>query len=118
MGEGIVLGQIAGEAFHTLIAGELPAHTHTLSADATTAAANNTDTPAPPGGKALGQSAGKAGNPPSAIGVQMYSSKSPNGALASQSVSNTGGSQPHENEQPYSVLNFCIALQGIFPSQN
>jgi microcystin-dependent protein len=34
------------------------------------------------------------------------------------SVTNVGGSQPHTNMQPYLVLNFCIALQGIFPSQN
>ena len=33
-------------------------------------------------------------------------------------ISNVGGSQPHTNMQPYLVLNFCIALQGIFPSQN
>jgi microcystin-dependent protein len=33
-------------------------------------------------------------------------------------VTNVGGSQPHNNMQPYLVLNFCIALQGIFPSQN
>jgi microcystin-dependent protein len=33
-------------------------------------------------------------------------------------VNNAGGSQPHPNSQPYTVLSFCIALQGIFPSQN
>jgi microcystin-dependent protein len=33
-------------------------------------------------------------------------------------VSSIGGSQPHENRQPYLALNFCIALQGVFPSQN
>ena len=37
---------------------------------------------------------------------------------AARHVTNAGGSQPHENMQPYLVLNFCIALQGIFPSQN
>jgi len=39
-------------------------------------------------------------------------------ALAPQVISNTGGSQPHENRQPYMVLNVIIALQGIFPSRN
>jgi microcystin-dependent protein len=119
MGDGILLGQLAGEAFHTLNFSEMAQHSHTLSADATTAGANNTNTPGPSAGsKVLGQSAGTTGNPPSAIGVSMYSSKANNGALAPQSLTNNGASQPHENEQPYSVLNFCIALQGIFPSQN
>jgi microcystin-dependent protein len=39
-------------------------------------------------------------------------------AMYPQMVSNVGGSQPHENRQPYLALNFCIALQGVFPSQN
>ena len=38
--------------------------------------------------------------------------------MAPNSVSSVGGSQPHNNMEPYLVLNFCIALQGIFPSQN
>ena len=38
--------------------------------------------------------------------------------LGASSVSNFGGSQAHENRQPFLALNFCIALQGIFPSQN
>ena len=38
--------------------------------------------------------------------------------LLPASVGNVGGSQPHTNMMPYLVLNFCIALQGIFPSQN
>ena len=39
-------------------------------------------------------------------------------AMAPQMVGSVGGSQAHENRQPFLVLNFCIALQGIFPSQN
>jgi microcystin-dependent protein len=38
--------------------------------------------------------------------------------MASATVGNTGGSQPHENRQPFLVLNFIVALQGVFPSQN
>jgi len=41
-----------------------------------------------------------------------------NVAMDPACISNVGGSQPHENRSPYLVLNFCIALQGIFPSQN
>jgi len=40
-----------------------------------------------------------------------------NSAMSPQAVGNVGGSQPHTNMMPYLVLNFCIALQGIFPSQ-
>ena len=39
-------------------------------------------------------------------------------AMAAQALTNTGGSQAHENRQPYLCLNFCIALIGIFPTQN
>ena len=42
----------------------------------------------------------------------------PNGGMAPQCVSAIGGSQSHENHCPYLVISFCIALQGIFPSQN
>jgi microcystin-dependent protein len=38
--------------------------------------------------------------------------------FAPSMIGNTGGSQPHPNQQPYLVLNFCVALQGIFPTQN
>jgi microcystin-dependent protein len=42
----------------------------------------------------------------------------PDAYMNAACVTNVGGSQPHENMSPYLVLNFCIALQGIFPSQN
>jgi microcystin-dependent protein len=41
-----------------------------------------------------------------------------NTALSASAIGSTGGSQPHENMSPFLVLNFCIALQGIFPSRN
>jgi microcystin-dependent protein len=47
-----------------------------------------------------------------------YSSAQPDAIMNPASISNAGGSQPHTNVQPYLVLNFIIALQGIFPSQN
>jgi microcystin-dependent protein len=40
------------------------------------------------------------------------------GSMSAATVSTVGGSQPHENRQPYLVMNWCIALQGIFPSRN
>jgi microcystin-dependent protein len=48
----------------------------------------------------------------------MYSSANPGGALNPAVMSNNGGNQPHVNLQPFLTLNFSIALQGIFPSQN
>jgi microcystin-dependent protein len=51
-------------------------------------------------------------------GKQQWSTSQPNAAMNPQAVTNVGGSQPHNNMMPYLVLNFIIALQGIFPSQN
>jgi microcystin-dependent protein len=51
-------------------------------------------------------------------GNAMYGFGTPNTNLAPDVINNTGGSQPHENRMPYNALNFCIALQGIFPSRN
>jgi microcystin-dependent protein len=48
----------------------------------------------------------------------IYGSAAPGGTLAAQTITNSGGSQAHANIQPYLCLNICIALQGIFPSQN
>jgi microcystin-dependent protein len=98
-GNGFTLGQTSGEAAHTLTISEVPTHTH-----------------APVGSSNKG-SAGMAGNLPAANSVNPYS---PSGSspMNAASITSVGGSQPHENRQPYLVLNFIIALQGIFPSQN
>ena len=66
----------------------------------------------------LGQSAGTGGTPPVAFGANIYNSSGPNSTLNAGGVAPSGGSQPHENMSPYLVLNFIIALQGIFPSRN
>ena len=98
-----VQGQVAGEASHTLTISELPTHIHSLNA--TSAAASQIT----PGGGLLGTTAATDpiyGNPSSLV------------AMDPTSISNIGGSQPHENRQPYLVLNFIVALQGIFPSRN
>src|SRR5208283_3634208 len=47
-----------------------------------------------------------------------YGTSSPSGAMSAAATSATGGGQPHENRQPYLVLNYVIALQGIFPSRS
>jgi microcystin-dependent protein len=47
-----------------------------------------------------------------------YRSGPPNSVMNNNAITATGGSQAHENRQPYLVLNYIIALQGIFPSRN
>lgn len=100
-GSSFVLGQVAGETAHTVILSELPQHLHTAGA---TSAAGNT---AKPAGAVL-----------STADVKMYAPASNFTALVPGSAANTGGSQPHNNLQPYLVMNYIVALQGIFPSRN
>ncbi|HVQ07467.1 MAG TPA: tail fiber protein [Allosphingosinicella sp.] len=110
-----LIGQAGGQSFHTLTQSEMPAHTHFLMADAATPAANNSITPAT--GNSIGATVGvpsQGANFP----VQIYSTSNPNGQMAPQTVTNTGGSQPHENRQPFLCLNMIVALQGVFPSRN
>ncbi|MBV8371532.1 MAG: phage tail protein [Candidatus Eremiobacteraeota bacterium] len=105
MGGGHTLGERGGEEAHTVIQSEMPAHIHPAQADIKQGDANT----------------GNPGNayPAYTTGNPMYSNGSNNMvAMYPQMVLNTGGSQPHENRQQFLCLNFCIALQGIFPSQN
>ena len=87
-----------------------------MKADGTTAATSNTNSPGANNTTVMGNSGGVI-TPPGSFTVSLYSSGNPDGALANGVISNTGGNQPHSNIQPYLTLNFCIALQGIFPSQ-
>jgi microcystin-dependent protein len=116
LGNGWVQGEVLGEYSHTLIASEMPQHLHFLSADANGAATSNSATPA--AGNSFGQTTGKPsqGNP---FAFNMYSSTLT--SLTTEdphALANAGGSQPHENRQPFLTLTICIALQGIFPSRN
>ena len=114
-GEGFTLGQTGGENAHTLTSSEMPQHFHFLQADANTAATSNVST-APAGGS-LGQT---IGTPPtgSAFPVSLYTENIANlVAQAPGEVGNVGGSQAHENRQPFLVLNYIIALQGVFPAR-
>lgn len=93
------LGEVGGEESHTLSLGEVPVHTHAARASSSPGATTV------PGGSVLA-SAGKA-----------YDGAKGLTKLRSGTVQRTGSGQPHLNLQPYLVLNFVIALQGIFPSQ-
>lgn len=105
-GGGHTLGERAGEQAHTLTINEIPAHTHTLNAIAPSNNGTNTNTPT---NNFLSNSAP----------AEMYTNNASNLVpTASGTLTSIGGSQAHLNMQPFLVINFCIALQGIFPSQN
>ncbi|HEY1960828.1 MAG TPA: hypothetical protein VGG69_00300, partial [Rhizomicrobium sp.] len=116
MGNGYTLGERGGEENHTLNTSEMAQHIHPVNADNTTNNANTTNTPAT--NTVLGQSVGKS-NTGSPFNVSIYGAASgTNGALYAQTIGNAGGSQPHNNLMPYLCVNMCMALQGIFPSQD
>jgi microcystin-dependent protein len=98
-GNGFTLGQTGGERSHTLAINEIPAHHHLLASALQASSAN-------PAGNVL---ASKARG-----GVSIYAAPGANVNIGTPA----GASQPHNNLQPYLALNFIIALQGIFPSQN
>lgn len=114
-GNGFVMGQQGGENAHTVIISEMPAHNHFVQSDTATAATSNQSAPAATEvfGLALGVPSSGATFP-----VSPYGAGAPAAALAPQTIGSTGGSQPHSNQQPYLTLNFIVALQGVFPSQN
>jgi microcystin-dependent protein len=97
-----VEGQIGGTETTTLLVAQMPAHSHAAMADATN---GSSDTPT---GLVVARNA---------AGVPQYGSN-PTVALAPQAIGSTGGTQPHNNLQPYLTLNFIIALSGIFPSRS
>jgi len=95
------LGQAGGESSHALAIPEMPLHSHPL-----VASSNN------------GNLASPAGNYPAAAAVNPYDSSFTTLTTLGTGSSAAGSSQAHENRSPFLVLNFCIALVGIFPSRN
>jgi microcystin-dependent protein len=96
------LGETGGEQVLTLLASQLPAHSHNANCNA-----------------GMGDQYGPAGNfwATDAGGNNEYASGL-NNQMASGAVASSGGSLPHNNLQPFLVLNFCIALQGVFPPRS
>ena len=95
-------GEVAGAEAVTITQQTMPQHVHlaqAVNATATATIPNNT----------LLLAQGE---------FEIYRAPSSLGAMQAAMISSVGGSQPHTNMMPYLVLNFCIALQGIFPSQN
>lgn len=102
------LGEIGGTANVTLLISEIPAHSHLVNAVAGPGQTNDAANTIPStGGWIVGSSFGV---------VQCYSATVSNMVnMNFTELAPTGGSLPHNNMQPYLTLNFCIALQGVFP---
>jgi microcystin-dependent protein len=106
VGSGHTNGERGGEQAHTVNNAEMPTHTHLVAAVQTGSVAGNTTN--------------ATGNLLSTTTPNNLYSASLVGAVSLNpgTVANVGGSQAHLNMQPFLALNFCVALQGIFPSPN
>jgi microcystin-dependent protein len=106
-----VIGEVQGSTTVTLNSNEMPIHNHTITASAIAAGAGSERTAIPTAATYLGPSA----QPNAAYQVPAPTINAP---FSPKAITVTGNSIPHENMQPYLVLNFCIALVGVFPSRN
>jgi microcystin-dependent protein len=97
------LGEVGGSDTITLLQTEMPAHSHALQAQGGPA---NVATPT-------------GAMPARVVGATPYlpPAGAPIVAMAANAIGQAGGGQPHNNLQPYLTMNFCIALQGVFPSR-
>lgn len=96
-----VIGEQAGTPFVTLLQSEMPAHIHNFVASEESGNENN------PGNNYFGD------------GETIYApDNNPVAPMALQTLSIAGSSLPHNNMMPYLVINFCIALQGVFPPRS
>jgi microcystin-dependent protein len=95
------LGEISGSENVTLTAQQIPAHTHAAQ-----------------GQSATGNQAAPGGGVWAASAQNQFSANAPGAAMSNAAIGPAGGSQPHDNMAPYQVVNFIIALEGIFPSRN
>jgi microcystin-dependent protein len=99
------MGEMSGEEAHTLTSAEMPAHSHSLNSVSTAGSSRVS-----PNNFLGGESQNK---------TSFYSTAaSPSGSMNPQSIGVSGGNQAHNNMEPYLVVNYSIALEGIFPSRN
>jgi microcystin-dependent protein len=104
-GNAYSLGQVGGEEAHALAVGEIPPHVHSLNASKDAADANT------PAGTILAQSQPQA--------FTLYATTARRSTpLAPTTIATSSGGVGHNNLQPYLAVNFCIAMQGVFPSRN
>ena len=98
VGAGYVQGQKMGEELHTLTQAEMPAHNHIIQASS--------------------QQGSQAAPTILASVENTYRTADEMTSIHPETLAPVGGNKPHENRPPYTVLNWCVALQGIFPSRN
>jgi microcystin-dependent protein len=105
------IGEVEGSTTVTLTANQIPQHAHDVRSGDVKAGAQGENTAIPNAQSYLSNSA---------LPNRVYKTDptSFTAQFSPKAISPAGGSQPHENMQPYLAINFCIALQGIFPSQN
>lgn len=96
------LGETGGSEFVTLLESEIPSHAHALMASSTSSSKPS------PAGNALARISSGATPYAAPAGAPLV-------AFNDNALAPSGGNQPHNNMQPYLTLNFCIALQGIYP---
>lgn len=96
-------GNMAGTEQETLTVQQIPNHSHPFTGS--TDASQDTN----PAGKVVGQAGG---------GALLYLQDSTDSNMNIQAITPAGGSQPHENTQPFLCINFIISLFGIFPTQS
>ena len=101
-----VIGQAAGTEAVTLNTGQMPQHNHNVQA------VNSVGTADKPINKLLAQSVGTGQFQPGYVAAGNTTTLTP------ASIQPNGGNQPHENRQPFLVMNYCIALAGIYPSRS
>lgn len=101
------IGAQVGVESVTLITNQMPAHTHAMSAN------SQPGTESKPNGAFLANSADASLN-----GLTIYSAATSDTTLNPTSMTSAGGSQPHDNMQPYLAINYIIATEGLFPTRN
>ncbi|MGD0104328.1 MAG: tail fiber protein [Rhodopila sp.] len=108
-GSAYVIGETGGAETVTLTTSSMPGHTHALNATTASATVNL------PSGQLLATAL--KGNPINGDKGEIYNVAQPDTGLTPGSIQPAGGSQPHNNTQPFLVLRYCIALTGVFPSR-
>ncbi|PSJ65700.1 phage tail protein [Kumtagia ephedrae] len=103
------LGEEGGTQSITLLSSEMPAHSHNFMTS------NNDAASGTPAGQQFAKGAWDSGSESGRIAT--YTTNPPDTTFAFQALSIAGGNLPHPNMQPYLTLNYCIALQGIFPQR-
>lgn len=103
MGGGFILAETGGVETVTLTVQQIPSHTHPFLGTS-----NQASTTAPGPSVTYGVAVAST--------ITPYGLDNPSGTLSPQMIGATGGSQPHDNFQPYLCINFIISLFGIFPS--